>query len=231
MSDEKEHHKLLPSAKRPQSYDAWRIFRILSELVDGFERLSSLGPSVVIFGSSRAKIDDPYYKIAENLAEKLVKKGFAITTGGGFGHMEAANKGAQKAKGQSCGLCVNLPEEKPNKYIDEDYLLKFRYFFVRKVMFVRYAQAFVVFPGGFGTLDEFFESLTLIQTKKIKPFPVYLVGKKYWQPLMDWMKNYAVPPDYIPSDGLKLITLTDDLDLIVKGIEKHYQAQRSLENF
>ena len=158
-------------------WDAWRIFRILSELVDGFETMISLGPSVAIFGGAQTRGDDPYYHQAAVLAAKLSKAGFGIITGGGPGIMEAANEGAKAAGGKSCGLCIDLPtEEAPNSFIDAKYLLKFRYFFVRKVMFVRYAQAFVVFPGGFGTMDELFEALTLIKTKKISHFPVFLVG-------------------------------------------------------
>ncbi|MFI5335110.1 MAG: LOG family protein, partial [Chlamydiales bacterium] len=157
--------------------DAWRVFRIVSELVQGFETLVSLGPSVTIFGSSKSKESDPYYKLATLFAGKISKKGFAVITGGGPGIMEAINKGAKlEGTGRSSGLCIDLPqEEEPNHYIDRKYLLRFRYFFVRKVMFVRYAQAFVIFPGGYGTLDELFEALMLIQTMRIKPFPVYLV--------------------------------------------------------
>lgn len=225
-----ESSPLMP--KSHGSIDAWRVFRMLSELVDGFENLTSLGPSVVIFGSARPIPHDPYYSLSEQLAQKLVKQGFAIITGGGPGIMEAANKGAKEAGGKSCGLCIDLPEEeRPNPFITDKYLLKFRYFFVRKVMFVRYAQAFVVFPGGFGTMDELFEAITLVHTKKIKPFPIYLIGKKYWAGMMQWLQDTVLKEGRIPEEGLKLITLTDDLDEVVAGIESHYKATRSLENF
>lgn len=224
--------KRKPPLVIPQNIDAWRIFRILSEFVEGFEKLTSLGPSVTIFGSTQAKKTNKYYKQAEKLAEKLVKKGFAITTGGGPGIMEAANKGAKLAKGLSCGICIDLPnEEKPNEYIDEKYLLKFRYFFVRKVMFVRYAKAFIAFPGGFGTLNELFECLTLIQTGKTKPFPIYLVGKEYWSPLMDWLKNTVLCEGCIDPPNYKLLIMTDDLDAITNGIVAHYKKVTTLENF
>ena len=218
--------------KSPDSIDAWRIFRILSELVDGFEKLTSLGPSVVVFGSARDIKDDPYYSLCEQLGQKLAKRGFGIITGGGPGIMEAANKGALQAGGKSCGLCIDLPEEeRPNPFITEKYLLKFRYFFVRKVMFVRYAQAFVVFPGGFGTLDELFEAITLILTKKINYFPVYLFGKEYWKGLISWLQDTVLKQGRISEEGLKLLILTDDLDEIASGIERHYKHTRSLENF
>lgn len=224
--------QIKPPLVLPQNIDAWRIFRILSEFVEGFEKLTSLGPSVTIFGSTQSKKGSHYYKLAQELAEKIVKKGFAVTTGGGPGIMEAANKGAKIAGGRSCGVCIDLPnEEKPNDYIDEHYLLKFRYFFVRKVMFVRYAAAFVAFPGGFGTLNELFECLTLIQTKKTKPFPIYLVGKKYWTPLLDWLNETVLCEGCIDPPNYKLLQLTDNLDSVVNGIVAHYKTVKSLENF
>jgi hypothetical protein len=219
---------LLPS----HDWDAWRVFRILSEFVEGFETMISLGPSVAIFGSAQIKGNDPYYNQAAVLAAKLSEKKFAVITGGGPGIMEAANEGAKAAGGKSCGLCIDIPtEEEPNPFIDRKYLLRFRYFFVRKVMFVRYAQAFVVFPGGFGTMDELFEALTLIQTKKIKEFPVYLVGKKYWSGLIDWLKNTVAAHHNIELEHLDLITLTDDLDVVANGIEAHYKKVQCLQNF
>ncbi|MBI2742489.1 MAG: TIGR00730 family Rossman fold protein [Chlamydiales bacterium] len=212
--------------------DAWRVFRILSELVEGFESMVSIGPSVSFFGSSKIREDNPYYKIAAELASKIAKKGFAVITGGGAGAMQAANQGARQEKGKSCGLCIDLPdEEEPNAFIDRKYLLRFRYFFVRKVMFVRYAQAFVVMPGGFGTIDELFEALMLIQTKRIKPFPVYLVGKDYWSGLIQWMNATAVKMGTITPEEMNLLIVTDDLDEIVSGIEAHYQKKKILENF
>lgn len=219
--------------KIAHTFDSWRIFRIMAEFVDGFETMTFLGPSVAIFGSTNSKpISPKYYVMAEEIAEKLVQRGFGVITGGGPGIMEHANKGAQRAGGKSCGLCINLPmEERPNPYIDEKYELNFRYFFVRKVMFVRYAQAFVVLPGGFGTLDELFEALTLIQTGKIKYFPVYLVGKEYWKGLLDWMKQTLLAQGNIKPAHLDLIRLSDDPDEIAEGIEKHYRQTKSLENF
>lgn len=225
-----------PSDPKPETasstYDSWRVFRILSEFVEGFETMTSLGPSVAFFGSSRIKEDDPHYNLAAQLASKITKKGFGIITGGGPGIMEASNKGARTENGRSCGACIDLPfEELPNPFIDRKYLLRFRYFFVRKVMFVRYAQAFVVFPGGFGTLDELFEALTLIQTHKIKAFPIYLVGKTYWEGLIDWLRATAIESKSISPEDLDLMTVTDDLDLVVSGIEAHYRKVKSLENF
>src|SRR5271156_343446 len=171
-----------PPLNPGQAPDAWRIFRIMAEFVDGFEMMASLGPAVAIFGSTNPNPNDlKYYRLAEEIAKKITAKGFGIITGGGPGIMECANKGAQDGGGKSCGLCINLPLQKPNPHIDARYEINFRYFFVRKVMFVRYAKAFVILPGGYGTLDEFFEALTLIQTQKIKPFPIYLVGKDYYK--------------------------------------------------
>lgn len=219
--------------KQAHTVDAWRVFRIMAEFVDGFETMTFLGPSVAIFGSTNQNPKEPkYYELAEKIAEKIVAKGFGIITGGGPGIMEMANKGAQKAKGRSCGLCIKLPSEpRPNPYIDPKYELNFRYFFVRKVMFVRYAQAFVVLPGGYGTLDELFEALTLIQTGKIKYFPVYLVGKDYWKGMIDWIKNTVLANGNIKPADFDLIRLTDDPDEIADGIEKHYRKTKSLENF
>ncbi len=213
-------------------WDAWRVFRILSEFVEGFEALMSLGPSISIFGSSQTKQDDPFYTLATSLADKIVKKGFAVITGGGPGIMEAANKGASSVKEKSCGVCIDLPtEEEPNNFIDRKYLLSFRYFFVRKVMFVRYAQAFVVFPGGFGTLDELFEALTLVQTKKIQPFPIYLIGTEYWKGLVEWLREAALKHGYLQEKDLKSMIITDDLDQVISGIEEHYRQTKSLKNF
>lgn len=215
------------------SFDSWRIFRIISEFVDGFETMTFLGPSVAIFGSSNQNpIDTKYYELAERIAEKVTAKGFGIITGGGPGIMECANKGAQKSGGKSCGLCINIPSEsRPNPYIDARYELNFRYFFIRKVMFVRYAQAFIVLPGGYGTLDELFEALTLIQTKKIKPFPIYLVGKEYWKGLIDWLKNTLVAHRNIKASDLELFKICDDPDEIANGIESHFRKHKNLENF
>jgi uncharacterized protein (TIGR00730 family) len=203
--------------------DPWRMFRIMAEFVDGFETLSQLGPSVSVFGSARDDLNSQYYDLATDVTTKIAEKGFSITTGGGPGIMEVVNKAAQQAGAPSSGLCINLPfESRPNDYIDEDLLLKFRYFFIRKVMFVRYALGFVVLPGGFGTLDEFFEAITLIQTKKTRPFPVYLVGTKYWKGLWDWFYETALAEKTISKEDLDLVTLTDDAQSIADGIETHY---------
>ena len=170
--------------------DSWQIFKIMSEFVEGFEKLSKIGPCVSIFGSARTKPDNPYYKQAEMIAYLLTKKGYGVITGGGLGIMEAGNKGAERGNGKSVGLNIDLPfEQKANDFIDKDKLLNFDYFFVRKVMFMKYAQGFIIMPGGVGTLDEMFEALTLIQTQKIGAFPIVLVGKKYWAGLIDWIKE------------------------------------------
>ncbi|MFZ5800878.1 MAG: TIGR00730 family Rossman fold protein, partial [Candidatus Omnitrophota bacterium] len=183
--------------------DPWRIFRIMAEFVDGFEELSLVGPAVSIFGSARIDKEDKYYKLAEHIAYALVKAGYAVITGGGPGIMEAANKGAKAAKGQSIGLNIEIPEEqKPNPYVQT--LLSFHYFFCRKVMFVKYASAFVIMPGGFGTLDELFESLNLIQTRRIGKFPVVLVGKEYWQGLLDWLRAVPLKKKCISEEDLKI---------------------------
>jgi uncharacterized protein (TIGR00730 family) len=212
--------------------DAWRVFRIVSEFVDGFETLTQLGPSVSIFGSARLPPSSPYYQMGVDVAQHISKKGFAIITGGGPGIMEAANKGAQEAKGNSCGLSIDLPMEScSNAYIDNKYNLKFRYFFVRKVMFIRYAQGYVFLPGGFGTLDELYEALTLIQTQKIHAFPIYLMGSDFWSGLMDWMKETFLRLKTISEDDLNLMQITDDPEVVANGIERHYQRHRIEKNF
>ena len=173
-----------------KSHDSWSVFKIMGELVEGYEKLSQLGPCVSIFGSARTKPDNKFYKETVEISESIVKLGLGVITGGGPGIMEAANKGAQKAGGVSVGLNIDLPHEQmPNPFIDSDKVIDFDYFFVRKVMFVRYAQAFVVMPGGFGTLDEFFEAITLIQTHKIERFPVILYGSEFWSGCIEWIKN------------------------------------------
>lgn len=212
--------------------DSWRVFRIISEFVDGFETMTNIGPSVSIFGSARLKPENPYYKLGIDVAEHVARKGFAIITGGGPGIMEAANKGAQMANGKSCGLGVDLPfEDELNPFIDRKYRLNFRYFFVRKVMFIRYAQGYVFLPGGFGTLDELFEALTLIQTDKIHPFPIYLMGSHYWKGLIDWMKNTMFTEHCISENDLKMLIITDDPEEVANGIERHYQRERAQKNF
>ncbi len=205
--------------KDPMPEDQWRIFRIMSEFVDGFDTLSRIGPAVSIFGSARKmKKTEKYYKTAERIAYLLSKKGFAIITGGGPGIMEAANKGAHAAKGQSIGLNIQIPtEQKPNPYIKT--LLEFRYFFCRKVMFVKYAMAFIILPGGFGTLDEFFEAITLIQTGRSEPFPVILVGKKYWQGLIQWFNSTLLREKSIRKDDLNIFKIVDTAEEVMDIIE------------
>ncbi len=212
--------------------DSWRVFRILSEFVDGFEQMTDIGPSVSIFGSARTAPGTPHYELAVSVAKKVTAKGFAIITGGGPGIMEAANKGAKDAHGKSCGLSIDLPfEVKSNSFIDEKYDLNFRYFFVRKVMFVRYAQAFVVLPGGFGTLDELFEALTLIQTKKIKEFPIFLMGESYWAGLIDWLKETALKEGNISPEDFDFFKITDDPDEVADAIQEHFLEGKTLKNF
>ena len=203
--------------------ESWRVFKIISEFVNGFETMYDLGPSVAIFGSNRLPKTNPYHKIATEVAKKIVRKKFAIVTGGGFGIMQAANKGAQQANGKSCGLDIELPFTAPhNRYIDPEYHLTFHYFFIRKVMFIRYTQGYVFFPGGFGTCDELFEVLTLIQTKKIHPYPVFLIGKEYWKGLFDWLKNSVLKEKCISDEDFSFFKITDDLDEVAEGIEQYY---------
>lgn len=230
MRSHKDYNQ--PPIFSQHDFDAWRVFRILSEFVEGFEKMIALGPAVAMFGSSRTKENDPYYDIAIDLAEKIARRGFGVITGGGSGLMQAANEGAKKAGGRSCGLCIDLPhEEQPNPFISKEFLLRFRYFFVRKVMFVRYARAFVVLPGGYGTLDELFEALTLIQTDKIAKFPIYLIGTEYWKGLIDWLLNKVISEGNLLPEDMDLFKVTDDLDEVVTGIEAHYFKVKSLENF
>lgn len=227
-----DHRQAHEEEKQVFAQDSWRIFRIVSEFVDGFETMTNIGASVSIFGSARLPPDSVYYNMAVEVAKHISRKGFAIITGGGPGIMEAANRGAQEAKGISCGLAIDLPfETKPNRYIDPKYNLSFRYFFVRKVMFIRYAQGYVFLPGGVGTLDELFEALTLIQTKKVKAFPIYLVGKDYWVEMVRWMKDTMLASGCISPEDLDLFQITDDPEEVANGIERHYQRDRALKNF
>jgi uncharacterized protein (TIGR00730 family) len=197
--------------------DTWRIFRIMSELVEGFDTMSRIGPAVSIFGSKRCKPGEAEYELAETIAYKLAERGFAIITGGGPGVMEAGNKGAKAAGGTSVGLNIRLPEETgPNPH--QTVSLDFRYFFIRKLMFVKYAMAFIILPGGFGSLDELFEALTLMQTNKIKTFPVFLVGSKFWAPLVDWMKNTVVERGLLTQAELDLFQVIDDPDELVEAV-------------
>jgi uncharacterized protein (TIGR00730 family) len=202
--------------------DTWRIFRIMSEFVEGFEILSKLGKAVSIFGSSRSRPNNKYYKLAEEIAYHLAKEGFAVITGGGPGIMEAGNKGAKRAHGRSVGLNIQIPmEQKPNKYIDT--LLDFHYFFVRKVMFVKYAKAFVIMPGGYGTLDEFFEAINLIQTERIQRFPVVLFGREYWQGMVKWLKEKVLKEANISPHDLDIFKIADSPKEVVQIINKFYE--------
>ncbi|MGC6470269.1 MAG: TIGR00730 family Rossman fold protein [Flavobacteriales bacterium] len=216
-----------------KSSDSWQIFKIMSEFVQAFEALSKIGPCVSIFGSARTKPENKYYKQAEEIAEKLTKKGYGVITGGGLGIMEAGNKGAYKGQGKSVGLNIDLPfEQDANEYIDNDKLINFDYFFVRKVMFVKYAQGFVVMPGGVGTLDELFEAITLIQTQKIAAFPIVLVGIEYWTGLMDWIKDVMLKTEKnISPEDLDLFKLVDTPDEAVEYIDNFYSKYLLKPNF
>ncbi len=202
------------------SRESWRLFRILSEFVDGFETLSDINSAVTVFGSARTKTDDPYYNLAVDCGRKLVLKDYAVITGGGPGIMEAANKGAFEAGGISVGLNISLPtEQAPNPYQTRE--LTFRYFFARKVMFVKYASGFICFPGGFGTMDEFFESMTLIQTLKTAPFPVILIGKDFWGGLLSWIKQTMLEKyHYVSPEDMDLFRLTDSVDEAIQIIHE-----------
>ncbi len=199
--------------------DTWRMFRILAEFVDGFEALSQVYPAVSIFGSARVKPGEPYYEQTVTIARLLVQNGFNVISGGGPGIMEAANKGAAEAGGKSIGLNIQLPyEQKPNPFAN--IRLDFRYFFIRKVMFVKYSVAYVIMPGGFGTLDEFSEAITLIQTRRIKPFPVILVNRNYWKGLLDWMRKMVCPEGMIDPEDMNIIQVIDDPEEVVRTIKK-----------
>lgn len=213
--------------------DSWAIFKIMSEFVDGYEKLSRIGPCVSVYGSARTKPGEKYYEMAENIAYKLTQNGYGVITGGGPGIMEAGNKGAHRGGGVSVGLNIDLPfEQHDNPYIDRDKNLDFDYFFVRKVMFVKYAQGFVAMPGGFGTLDELFEAMTLIQTKKIGKFPIILVGSEFWEGLFDWIKETLIKQhgNVSPKD-LELFSIVDSADEVIQIIDEFYNKNRLKPNF
>jgi len=198
--------------------ESWRLFRILGEFVEGIEELRDLGPAVSIFGSARIKPTDPYYQKTVEIASLLAENGFAIITGGGSGVMEAANKGAAEKNGQSVGLNITLPmEQTPNNYSNTK--IEFKYFFVRKFMFVKYAMAYIIMPGGFGTLDEMFEAITLIQTKRVKPFPVILFGSEYWSGLVEWVRARLLEHQMISPHDLDILKVTDDPQEILKAVK------------
>ena len=213
--------------------DSWQIFKIMSEFVEGFETMGKIGPCVSIFGSARTKENSQYYILAEEIAYKLTQKGYGVITGGGPGIMEAANKGAKRGKGKSVGLNIELPfEQSSNPYIDNDKLINFDYFFVRKVMFIKYAQGFIVLPGGVGTLDELFEAITLIQTKKIGKFPIVLVGKSYWNGLIEWIKETMLEKEKnISSEDLDLFSVVETADEAISVIDIFYNKYGLKPNF
>ncbi|MCK9400859.1 MAG: TIGR00730 family Rossman fold protein [Bacteroidales bacterium] len=215
-----------------KTYDSWKIFKIISEFVEGFEKLGRIGPCVSIFGSARSKPGSKDYKVAEEIAYLLTKKGFGIITGGGPGIMEAANKGAHFAGGKSVGLNINLPfEQMPNPFIDPDKLIDFDHFFVRKVMFMKYAQGYIVLPGGFGTLDEMFEAITLVQTHKLVSFPIVLVDKGYWGGLVKWIQEKLVAENKIGAEDLNIFQLVGTAEEAVSIIDEFYQKYALKPNF
>ena len=216
-----------------KSHDSWAVFKIMSEFVEGFEKMNKIGPCVTIFGSARTQNDHPYYKMAEEIAGKIVEHGYGVITGGGPGIMEAGNKGAREAKGKSVGVNIVLPfEQSSNIYIDPDKLITFDYFFVRKVMFMKYSQGFIVMPGGFGTLDELFEALTLIQTKKIGRFPIVLVGSDYWKGLLHWIEEVMLKQEQnINQVDLTLVNVVDTAAEAVEVIDSFYAKYLLSPNF
>jgi uncharacterized protein (TIGR00730 family) len=212
--------------------DIWRVFRVMAEFVEGFTVMSRQDRLVTIFGSARTQPGAPSYTMAVQVAAELVKRGFSVLTGGGPGIMEAGNKGAQMAKGNSAAVAIDLPhEQKTNDYVDKGRVAMFRHFFVRKVMFVKYAHGFIVLPGGFGTLDEFFEAITLIQTRKTKPFPVVLMGKDYWQGLIDWIRATMLPAGMVSPEDLDLFSVTDDPAEAASLVAAFYEKHGMVTNF
>ena len=212
--------------------DSWAIFKIMGEFVNGFERMSTIGPCISIFGSARTKENDPTYQLAVDIAKSISEAGYGVITGGGPGIMEAGNRGAHLAGGTSVGLNIELPfEQHDNPYIDGDKSLDFDYFFVRKVMFVKYSQGFVVMPGGFGTLDELFEAITLIQTNKIEKFPIILVGSSFWSGLMEWVKTTMLGGGNISPEDLDLIHTVDTKEEVVEIIDAFYKGHLLSPNF
>jgi hypothetical protein len=213
--------------------DSWSIFKIMSEFVEGFEKMGRIGPCVSIFGSARTKPENKFYQIAEEIAFRLVQEGYGVITGGGPGIMEAANKGAKRGGGKSVGLNIRLPfEQKPNDFIDHDKSIDFDYFFVRKTIFLKYSQGFIGMPGGFGTMDELFEALTLVQTNKIAEFPVVLVGKDYWKGLIEWTKNTMLMEEHnISEKDLDLFKIVDSSEEAVQHIIQFYSKYLLKPNF
>jgi uncharacterized protein (TIGR00730 family) len=230
--------KIIDAFKEKDNFEikttnSWQIFKIMAEFVEGFEKLGKIGPCVSIFGSARSKPEDPYYILAEEIGYRLTLEGYGVITGGGPGIMEAGNKGAHRGGGKSVGLNIVLPfEQEGNRYIDRDKIINFDYFFVRKVMFMKYAQGFIIMPGGFGTLDEFFEAVTLIQTNKIARFPLVLVGKKFWGGLIEWVKEQQLAENpFIHKEDLDLFNLVDTAEEAVKVINEFYNKYIFRPNF
>jgi len=212
--------------------DSWSLFKIMSEFVNGYEKLSSIGPCISIFGSARTPSNHPNYKLTVEIAKAVSESGYGIISGGGPGIMEAANKGAQEASGVSVGLNIVLPfEQQSNPYIDKDKLIDFQYFFVRKVMFVKYAQGFIVMPGGVGTLDELFEAFTLLQTSKVNKYPIILVGVEYWNGLIEWIKNRLLKDHNISPEDLDLIKVVDTKDQVIECLNRFYIKDNFKPNF
>jgi len=232
MEENNEKADIPEEFEHTHSSDMWSIFKIMGEFVDGYDKLFKVGPCISMFGSARTIEGDEYYEMARYVAKEITQRGFGVLTGGGPGIMKAANQGAQEGNGKSVGLGITLPHEQGmNSYVDKDYTIDFNYFFVRKVMFMKYAQGFIVFPGGFGTLDELFEALTLIQTKKASRFPVILIGKKYWGGLIDWIKTTMVKNGTISREDVDLFTLTDDPDEAIERIDNFYKVHNLATNF
>lgn len=235
MATEKKKEKVFKekSWNEIKATDSWQIFRIMSEFVQGFDNMARVGPCVSIFGSARTKPNHKYYKLATEIAFNLTRNGYGVITGGGPGIMEAANKGAQAGGGRSVGLAITLPmEQKENPFIDMDKLLQFDYFFIRKVMFMKYAQGFVVLPGGFGTLDELFEAITLIQTDKVEHFPIVMVGKKYWEPLLNWIKETMIGKEKNADElDLNIFQVVDTAQEVVDIVNTFYSKYLLRPNF
>lgn len=232
--DDKIRHALKQKTwNEIQTSDSWRVFKILSEFVEGFEKLARIGPCVSIFGSARTTPDNKYFKLAEDIAFELTQRGYGVITGGGPGIMEAANMGAKKGKGRSVGINIDLPfEQAANLFIDPDKLISFDHFFVRKVMFMKYAQGFIVLPGGFGTFDELFEAITLIQTNKIGKFPIILVGSAYWEGLIAWIKEVMLEHEHnISQEDIELFSLVDTACEAVDLIDQFYSKYLLSPNF
>jgi uncharacterized protein (TIGR00730 family) len=235
---EKEENELIRQKFKPKNWnevksnDSWALFKIMAEFVEGYEKMAKIGPCVSIFGSARTQIDSGYFKIAEEIAYQLTQLGFGVITGGGPGIMMAANKGARRGKGKSAGIGIRLPFESGlNEFVDYDYTINFDYFFARKVMFVKYAQGFIVLPGGLGTLDELFEALTLIQTNKTGRFPIVLVGKKFWSGLIDWLKETVLTEGNISEKDFELYRLVDTPEEAVGHIKAFYDKYMVKQNF